>query len=51
MMPTEGTTRRSVRVEDAIWDAAKQAAHERGDNLSEIIRAALRAYIDKWEKK
>lgn len=36
---------RHVRVEDALWDAAKAKADERGDVLSEVIRDALRRYV------
>lgn len=39
-----GTPRRTVRVPDAIWDAAAARAQERGDNLSEVIRKALERY-------
>jgi len=45
------TTRRSVRVEDAIWSAALSLARSRGENLSDIIRAALADYINKWGNK
>jgi hypothetical protein len=38
---SKGTTRRAVRVDDA----------GRGENLSDIIRAALVAYIQKWGNK
>ena len=46
-----GTPRRGVRVEDALWLPALAIAKQRGENLSDIIRAALRAYIDKWGTK
>ena len=36
---------RAVRVEDDLWDAAKAKADERGDVLSEVIRAALKRYV------
>lgn len=50
-MPSKGTTRRAVRVDDALWHAALAVAAERGENLSDIIRAALVAYIKKGSKK
>jgi hypothetical protein len=48
---SKGTSRRAVRVDDALWSAALSLARSRGENLSDIIRAALKAYIDKWGKK
>jgi len=41
-----GTTRRTVRVEDELWDLAQAKAKEQGDNLSAILRDALRQYIE-----
>ena len=43
---SRGTTHRSVRIEQELWDAAKAAANENGDNLSDIIRKALQQYVD-----
>ncbi len=48
---SHGTRKRSTRVEDALWQPALTLAKERGDNLSDIIRAALAAYIEKWGTK
>ena len=45
---SKGTTKRAVRVEDALWLPALTLAEERGDNLSDIIRNALRAYVEEW---
>lgn len=45
-MPSKGTARRAVRIEDGLWEAAKGKADERGDNLSDIIRQALRDYTN-----
>lgn len=36
-----------VRVEDELWDAAKQAAANQGTTVSEVIRAALRDLVSK----
>lgn len=44
---SRGTTHRSVRVEDALWVAAKEAAERNGDNLSDILRKALEDYVDR----
>ena len=39
------TPRRTIRI-DELWDEAKAVAVERGDNLPDVIRDALRAYVD-----
>ena len=36
---------KSVRCPDALWDAAQEKADERGEVLSEVIRAALERYV------
>jgi hypothetical protein len=41
-----GTDRRSVRVEPELWRAASATAALNGETLSEIMRAALLAYVD-----
>lgn len=46
-----GTPRRGVRVEDALWVPALTIAKQRGEHLSDIIRAALVAYVETWGKK
>lgn len=45
MTPRPPRKPRAVRVEDDLWDAAKRAAEERGDVLSEVIREALKRYV------
>ena len=42
---TRGTTKRSTRIDDALWSAAQAIAATHGENLSDIIRQALRDYI------
>lgn len=49
-MPSEGTTRRSIRIDDELWSAALAAVAENGDNLSDIMREALRAYVEAHKK-
>lgn len=39
------TTRRTVRVPDKTWEAAKTLAVSRGENLSEVIRRSLQRYV------
>ena len=50
-MPTNATARRTVRIPDALWQAALSLARSRGDNLSDIIRQALNQYIKQWGTK
>ena len=45
MTPRLPRPRRSIRVEDDLWDAAMRKAEERGDVLSEEIRAFLKRYV------
>lgn len=36
---------RTVRVPDDLWDAARELAESRGDNVSNVLRDALRRYV------
>jgi len=45
MTPRPPRKARAVRVEDDLWDAAMRKAEERGDVLSEVIRAFLKRYV------
>ena len=38
---------RAFRCEDDLWNDAQRVAAERGDNISEILRATLRGYVAK----
>lgn len=42
---SHGTTHRTLRVEDDLWSEAKEVAGENDENLSDILRQALRDYI------
>lgn len=44
-MTSKGTPIRPVRVADHLWAAALAKAAERGETVSDVIRAALEAYI------
>ena len=45
-MPNQPKTpNHSVRVDDALWQAALRKAHERGETLTDVIRDALRRYL------
>ena len=50
-MPTKGTPTRTIRISDELWERAKAVAKEHGDNIADIIRAALVAYINSRGKK
>lgn len=43
-----GTTLRNVRVADPLWAAARAVAESRGENLSDVIRAALKRYVKRY---
>lgn len=43
---SKGTKVRTVRVDDALWDAAKAKADAEGTNLSELIRDYLQAWLN-----
>jgi hypothetical protein len=45
-MPSKGTTRRTVRVDDELWESALDEAEQRGEMLAEAIRRFLRAYVE-----
>ncbi len=38
---------RVIRVDDELWSAAQKKAGERGERISDVIRAALRRYVAK----
>jgi predicted DNA-binding ribbon-helix-helix protein len=39
------TPPRSVRIEEALWVAAKKKAEERGETVTDVITEALRRYV------
>ena len=43
---SKGTTHRTVRIDDELWNQAKAKADADGVNLSIIIREALRQYVE-----
>lgn len=48
-MPTKGTPKRGIRIDDELWNAALASAARRGDNLADILRDRLREYISEEE--
>lgn len=45
MTPRAPMVRATFRVPPQLWHAAQRRADERGENVSEIIREALKRYI------
>ena len=39
-----GTTLRNFRASDTLWQRAKDAAEDRGETLSDVLRRALEQY-------
>lgn len=37
---------RSFRVRPSLWEAAKTAAHGKGENLSDVLTTALTDYVE-----
>jgi hypothetical protein len=48
---SKGTDRRTVRVAAALWEAARIVAVARGENLSDVVRDSLRAYVEEHRDK
>ena len=45
MTPRAPMVRKTFRVPPLLWLEAERKAEERGDVLSEVIRAALKRYV------
>lgn len=45
------TPQRSIRIPHDEWEAAKAAADDRGETLSDVIRMALRRYAARHAKQ
>jgi predicted transcriptional regulator len=50
MPNVEKTPRRTVRVEEALWAAAQDAAEAEGRTVSDVIRDALTRYVKRAGK-
>ena len=44
------TPMRSLRIADELWEAAKRAASERGETLTDAVRAGLERYVKAHER-
>lgn len=50
-VPNQPKTKiRAVRVPDELWEAAQAVAAERGESVSDEIRAALERYVKRNRK-
>ena len=45
------TPQRAVRVPNNLWEQAKQAAEQRGENVTRVINRALLRYVRDTEKR
>jgi len=43
--PRGANPARAVRVDDALWTAAKERAEAKGETVSDVIRRALVRYV------
>jgi len=43
---SKGTKVRTVRIDDALWEAAQTKAQAEGTNISEVIRGYLQAWLN-----
>lgn len=50
MPNVEKTPRRTIRVEEALWLAAQDAAEAEGRTVSDVIRDALTRYVKRAGK-
>ena len=45
-MPSKGTTKRGIRIDDALWAEFQAATSEAGTNPSETIRQLIRDWTN-----
>lgn len=48
--PRPENRHRMVRVEDELWEAAKEAARANDTTVSQVIRDALKRYVDRHRR-
>lgn len=46
-MPSKGTTKRGIRIDDDLWREFQAATCEAGTNPSETIRQLIRDWLNK----
>ncbi|MFB4312912.1 hypothetical protein [Actinomadura sp. 21ATH] len=50
-VPSSGTPKRTVRADDALWDAYTAACEAEGISNAEDLRAHMRAKIERHQQK
>jgi predicted DNA-binding protein len=50
-MPGRGTRHHAIRIPDDLWQAALAKAERRGETVAEVIREALRRYVEQDDER
>lgn len=51
-MPNQpATPNRNIRIDDALWEAGKHIADERGENMSQYVRRLIREDVRRWPQR
>jgi metal-responsive CopG/Arc/MetJ family transcriptional regulator len=50
-MPSKGTTKRGIRIPDALWREFQAATREAGTNPSETIRQLIRDWTNTHKQR
>lgn len=45
---SRGTTHRSIRIPDDLWEAARKKAAAEGRTISDILRESLEQYVQEY---
>jgi hypothetical protein len=48
---TEAGKIRSIRIEQGLWDAAREVAQARGETITDAITAFLRRYVGRGQAR
>jgi len=46
---SKGTARRTIRIDETLWQAATLKAESRDETVSDVIRDALKRYVEDTE--
>lgn len=44
--PVAITPKRSIRIDDELWDQAVEKAKDRRESVADVVRRALLAYVE-----
>ncbi len=50
-MPSKGTTKRNIRIDDELWQSVQARADELETTVSEVIRELLHGWLTETEPK